>query len=67
MNAPLAAEHLRVAYDALTAPDERATAAFALAQSLLFTGHAAEGGALARRAPPTPRRPTCGLRSRPWR
>ncbi len=50
MNAPLAAEHLRVAYDVLTAPDERATAAFALAQSLLFTGHAAEGGALARLA-----------------
>jgi tetratricopeptide (TPR) repeat protein len=50
MNAPVAAEHLRVAYDALTDPDARATAAFALAQSLLFTGHAAEGGALARRA-----------------
>jgi DNA-binding CsgD family transcriptional regulator len=50
MNAPLAAEHLRVAYDVLTGADERATAAFALAQSLLFTGHAAEGGALARRA-----------------
>jgi DNA-binding CsgD family transcriptional regulator len=50
MNAPLAAEHLRLAYDGLTGPDERATAAFALAQSLLFTGHATEGGALARRA-----------------
>jgi DNA-binding CsgD family transcriptional regulator len=50
MNAPLAAEHLRVAYDVLTEPDERATAAFALAQSQLFTGHAMEGGALARRA-----------------
>jgi DNA-binding CsgD family transcriptional regulator len=50
MNAPLAAEHLRVAYDALTEPDARATAAFALAQSLLFTGHAMEGGELARRA-----------------
>ena len=50
MNAPAAAEHLRLAYDALTDRDERATAAFALAQSLLFTGHAAEGGALAREA-----------------
>jgi DNA-binding CsgD family transcriptional regulator len=50
MNAPAAAEHLRVAYDALTDAEARATAAFALAQSLLFTGHAAEGGALARRA-----------------
>ena len=50
MNAPAAAEHLRVAYDALTDREERATAAFALAQSLLFTGHAAEGGALARHA-----------------
>jgi DNA-binding CsgD family transcriptional regulator len=50
MNAPAAAEHLRVAYDALTEPQARATAAFALAQSLLFTGRAAEGGALARSA-----------------
>ena len=50
MNAPAAAEHLRVAYDALADREERATAAFALAQSLLFTGHAAEGGALARHA-----------------
>ena len=52
MNAPLAAEHLRVAYDALNDPQARATAAFALAQSLLFTGHASEGGLLARRAAP---------------
>jgi DNA-binding CsgD family transcriptional regulator len=52
MNAPAAAEHLRLAYDRLTDRDARATAAFALAQSLLFTGHAAEGGALARRAAP---------------
>jgi DNA-binding CsgD family transcriptional regulator/Flp pilus assembly protein TadD len=50
MNAPTASEHLRVAYDSLTDPEARATAAFALAQSLLFTGHPAEGGALARRA-----------------
>ncbi len=50
MNAPLAVEHLRVAFDALTDAEARATAAFALAQSLLFTGHAGEGGALARHA-----------------
>ena len=50
MSAPVAAQHLRVAHEALTDPAARATAAFALAQSLLFTGHATEGGALARRA-----------------
>ena len=38
------------AYDSLTDPEARATAAFVLAQSLLFTGHAPEGGELARRA-----------------
>ena len=49
-NAPLAVEHLRAAYDELTDPHARATAAFALAQSQLFVGAAEEGGALARRA-----------------
>jgi DNA-binding CsgD family transcriptional regulator len=50
MSAPLTAEHLRRAYDELTEPVARATAAFALAQALLFTGGAVEGGELARRA-----------------
>jgi predicted ATPase len=50
MSAPVAAEHLRVAHEALPGAGDRATAAFALAQSLLFTGGAADGGELAHRA-----------------
>jgi DNA-binding CsgD family transcriptional regulator len=49
-NAPLAVEHLALAYEGLTDPAAKATAAFALAQSQLFIGAAQAGGALARRA-----------------
>ncbi|MBI5104058.1 MAG: AAA family ATPase, partial [Solirubrobacterales bacterium] len=49
MDAPAAAEHLGEAYEQLADPRARATAAFPLTQSLMFTGRAAEGGALARR------------------
>ena len=68
MNAPMAVEHLprrlrRRSPIATRAP----TAAFALAQSLLFIGAAEEGGALARRAAAElrPSRRRCGRRSRP--
>jgi DNA-binding NarL/FixJ family response regulator len=49
-NAPRAVEHLAVAYRDLTDPPTRALAAFALAQSQLFTGAPRDGAALARRA-----------------
>jgi DNA-binding CsgD family transcriptional regulator len=50
MNAPAAAEHLQAAYERLTDPGARATAAFALAHALIFTGRPGEGGALMKRA-----------------
>jgi DNA-binding CsgD family transcriptional regulator len=49
-NAPLAVEHLAVAYEGLTDPAAKAMAAFALAQSQLFSGAPDAGAALARRA-----------------
>src|SRR5581483_5320648 len=49
-NAPVAVEHLSRAYEGLTDPEAKATAAFALAQSQLFIGAPKAGGALARRA-----------------
>ncbi|MDW5592723.1 AAA family ATPase [Conexibacter stalactiti] len=49
MSAPLSALHLREAYDGLSDPAARASACFALVQSLLFTGGASEGAELARR------------------
>jgi DNA-binding CsgD family transcriptional regulator len=49
MSAPAAAEHLHGAFEQLRDPAARASAAMALAASLLFTGRAAEGGALAQR------------------
>jgi DNA-binding CsgD family transcriptional regulator len=49
-NAPLAVEHLALAYQGLTDPAARVMAAFALAQSQLFSGAPAAGAALARRA-----------------
>ncbi|HEX8053513.1 MAG TPA: AAA family ATPase [Thermoleophilaceae bacterium] len=45
---PDAATHLRMAHDELEGPD-RAMAAYALARTLLFTGAAGEGAALAER------------------
>ena len=42
INAPGAAEHLRAAYDELTEPVARATAAYALARTLIFLNSAPE-------------------------
>lgn len=49
-NGPAAAEHLREAYDTLTDPQARATAAQLLARALLLTGFPEEGAGMARRA-----------------
>jgi DNA-binding NarL/FixJ family response regulator len=47
---PAAVRHLGAAYEALDDPRERGMAAQVLGRALLFTGHAGEGAALARRA-----------------
>ena len=47
---PASAQHLRAAYDRLTDPVERAKLAETLGRTLLFTGEAEAGAALARRA-----------------
>jgi DNA-binding CsgD family transcriptional regulator len=45
-----AADHLREAYELLTAPGDRAWAAYALARTLMFTRREVEAAAVARRA-----------------